>query len=112
MVHGGNGPIFIANGPIPAEVKVRHTCDNPPCCNPKHLLRGSQLDNIRDRVARGRNGAAHVEANGSAKLTVAQVKEIRALRGTVRRVDLAARYDVEPSTISAIWHRKIWETVE
>lgn len=33
---------------------VLHTCDNPPCCNPAHLYRGTALDNARDRDTRGR----------------------------------------------------------
>jgi hypothetical protein len=31
----------------------RHTCDNPPCCNPKHLLDGTHADNSLDRSVRG-----------------------------------------------------------
>lgn len=33
---------------------VRHTCDTPPCCNPKHLLPGTQADNVKDRDDRER----------------------------------------------------------
>lgn len=33
---------------------VRHSCDNPPCCNPAHLLRGSTADNHADGRDRGR----------------------------------------------------------
>jgi len=44
---------FDVNGFYP-EV-VRHTCDNPRCINPDHLISGSNLDNIRDRVLRGRS---------------------------------------------------------
>lgn len=31
-----------------------HECDNRPCCNPKHLYRGTQQANIKDRDERGR----------------------------------------------------------
>lgn len=33
---------------------IRHTCDNRRCVNPKHLLIGSQQDNIQDMVDRNR----------------------------------------------------------
>ena len=32
----------------------RHTCDNPPCMNPDHLVEGTQADNVADAVERGR----------------------------------------------------------
>lgn len=43
-----------ANGPIPDGMVVRHTCDNPPCCNPDHLELGTQSENILDMFERGR----------------------------------------------------------
>ncbi len=49
----------IANGPIPKcdgyhGHVVMHTCDNRACCNPAHLLLGTQKDNVADMDAKGR----------------------------------------------------------
>jgi len=46
----------LANGPIPKGMCVLHRCDNPPCHNVAHLWLGTQLQNIADRVAKGRGG--------------------------------------------------------
>lgn len=33
---------------------VRHTCDNPRCINPKHLIAGTVRENVEDMDVRGR----------------------------------------------------------
>lgn len=33
---------------------VRHSCDNPKCINPSHLILGTPIENVQDRVERGR----------------------------------------------------------
>lgn len=43
-----------AKGPIPKGQVVRHSCDNPPCCNPLHLSLGTYTDNLRDARERAR----------------------------------------------------------
>lgn len=38
----------------PGELQICHTCDNPPCCNPAHLFKGTQKDNMEDKCRKGR----------------------------------------------------------
>jgi hypothetical protein len=45
-----------ANGPIPAGMQVLHHCDNPTCVKLTHLHLGTQADNMREKVTRGRDG--------------------------------------------------------
>ncbi|MGI9449357.1 MAG: HNH endonuclease signature motif containing protein [Geminicoccaceae bacterium] len=42
------------HGKIPAGSIVMHTCDRPACVNPMHLTLGTQKENIRDSVRKGR----------------------------------------------------------
>jgi hypothetical protein len=54
-------------GPIPDGMQVNHRCDNRRCINPDHLFLGTQTDNIRDMMAKGRDnffGAGPVQTNG------------------------------------------------
>ena len=45
----------VVNGPIPPGMQIRHSCDNPPCVNPAHLLLGTNHDNVLDMARRGRH---------------------------------------------------------
>lgn len=38
-----------------SEIVARHTCDNPRCVNPDHLVPGTRADNNKDRAERGRS---------------------------------------------------------
>lgn len=65
-------------GPIPEGMFVRHTCDNPLCVRPTHLIVGTQLDNMKDMISRGRarHPPAYGEKNPYAKLTDREAKQI------------------------------------
>lgn len=41
-------------GEIPDGMLVMHTCDNPECTNPDHLVLGTDADNQADKVSKGR----------------------------------------------------------
>jgi hypothetical protein len=58
---------MLAKGPIPKGKLVMHTCDVPLCCNPAHLLIGTNAENAADRVAKGRHLGAKplpIDING------------------------------------------------
>lgn len=60
---------WLANGRDPVGI-VRHTCDNPCCCNPSHLVEGTHKDNTADMIQRGRRVIAR-GARGPQKPTLA-----------------------------------------
>jgi hypothetical protein len=45
---------IFACGPIPDELCVLHSCDNPSCVNPSHLRLGTLAENTADILKRGR----------------------------------------------------------
>jgi hypothetical protein len=55
--------------------QARHTCDNPSCINPAHLISGTVADNANDKVMRGRSTRG--ERSASARLNVFDVLALR-----------------------------------
>lgn len=84
---------------------VLHTCDNPKCVNPAHLMLGDHQLNMKHKVERGRQMKG--ETHGMAKLKEDQVREIRASKLTVRA--LAKVYNVGHSTIGQIKKGNTWK---
>ena len=105
----------LVNGPITKDLQVLHSCDNPPCVNPKHLFLGTVTDNMRDmeQKGRGKRPDSKGEKNGRAKLTVKQVAEVRRdyVRGshTHGLKSLAKKYGVHFSLIGFIVRGECWQ---
>ena len=100
----------LIHGPIPKGQVIRHTCDNPSCCNPSHLVAGQQVENVQDSIVRGRSSAPPLhrgESHPMAKLTLEQSREIRNCGGTLN--DTAGKYGVSAKTVWRIRNNKQWK---
>lgn len=95
---------------IPFGMCVLHKCDFRRCVNPAHLWIGSVADNDRDRDEKGHT--AKGEQGGMAKLTTAEVLQIRALsKDGVPGIVLSNQFNVSRATICRTIHRRCWSHV-
>lgn len=93
---------------LPDDVIVRHSCDNPPCCNPDHLRKGDHLANMADRLDRGHyaSGADHPMA----RLTWAAVLRIRDRAATGETAtSLAQEFGVSLSAAARVISGQTWK---
>ncbi len=97
----------MANRAIPDGLEVCHRCDNPACCNPRHLFVGTQKDNMKDCVDKGRRPRG--SNSKRSKLTEKDVADIRiAIRNRETQRSIATRYGVCQSAISLINSKVNW----
>jgi hypothetical protein len=105
---------LLHNGPIPAGegahgTVVMHVCDNPACVNPDHLRLGTQSENVKDMVTKGRHVVGEwqrrkgVEHFRSAFKDQADIDLICSTEGDTKA--LAERFGVAESTIKRIRRR-------
>jgi len=87
---------------------IMHSCDNPSCCNPKHLTCGTQADNMRDRDLKNRN--AKGERHGRSKLTRRQVEQMRAEHKAGKSIkQVASDYNTCDSNAYAVCNYLTWK---
>jgi len=80
-----------------------HTCDNPSCCNPKHLWVGTHADNMADKVAKGRSPDFSGDKGPRAKLSMSQAKEARQLKKNgISAKDLAKQFGLSLSSMKTL----------
>lgn len=92
---------------------VCHTCDNPLCCNPRHLFLGSHQDNMDDKVGKGRSKIWESSVKSPrAKLTAEDVYWIRIQKryGATKNA-LALLYDVSVATVSGCLYGRHYNDV-
>jgi DNA-binding CsgD family transcriptional regulator len=101
---------FLTHGTWPKD-NCLHTCDNPPCCNPKHLYDGTDTDNLNDAHRRGRRNQRG-ENNGRAVLHESDVCKIRKwLSQGYTQQSIADVFGIAQGIISAIKLKKRWAHV-
>jgi hypothetical protein len=98
-------------GDFDRSLDVLHKCDNPPCCNPKHLFLGTAKDNIHDAIKKGRWSPMQKEESPRHILTLEQVKEIRSTwkPGYGNAAKLARAFMVSPGCIWGIITNRNWK---
>lgn len=110
MIGAHKASHVIYKGEVATGEVVRHTCDNPPCVNPDHLVLGTVADNVDDCVARKRRSPQRGNHNNARKISSEDAASIRETyaRGGVSQQSLADEYGVTQAAISAVIRGKTW----
>lgn len=86
---------------------VMHTCDNPRCIEPTHLVLGTRADNNKDRANKGRSAKS---VPSRQRLSAEDVTAIKArwVKGTAPKPNpngtlaIAREYGVDPAVITKV----------
>jgi len=101
--------MIITGRKIPNGLHVLHHCDNPACVKIEHLFLGKNVDNVRDKMKKGRFKHLNGEQNGRCKLTKNDVLKIRELHGSGTSYrQLCGQFNVGMTQIGRIVRRESW----
>lgn len=92
---------------------VRHTCDNPECVNPEHLLIGTHQDNQDDKVARSRQTrGTDVAISALTEEAILYIRRVHIPRHRLFGASaLSRKYSVSSSTIDRVIHNQTWKHI-
>jgi hypothetical protein len=86
---------------------ILHTCDNPSCCNPKHLWLGTHKDNMQDKAKKGRTPDFSGGKGPRCKLTMEQAMKARTLRKAgVSTKNLAIQFGISLCSMKTLLANK------
>ena len=97
-------------GEIPENIKVCHSCDNPPCVNPKHLFLGTQKQNMEDMSRKGRHHDVAGYKHSRRKLSGDDIIAIRSIaRGNnVFKKEIGQIFGISITHVTRIVNRESW----
>jgi hypothetical protein len=100
----------LENGPIPDGMQVLHRCDNRLCVNVDHLFLGSNTDNYKDKISKGRDRKACGAKNHASKYAAEDIRRMReAHLFGASQTDLAKVYGSTQGHIGKIVRRELWQ---
>ncbi len=98
--------------PLDAIDTVCHSCDTPACCNPQHLVHGTQAFNMADKTRKRRGNAPKGDSHPNRKLGSFDVWRIkqRLTSGEAHKV-IAENFHVKIGTIRDIALERTWRHI-
>lgn len=102
------------NGPIPEKLFVCHHCDNRACFNPSHLFVGTNEDNLKDMIKKGRYKNGMLGTTGkNAKLTIENVIQIKyMIKNGLGNTEISKKFNVGHTTICQIRRGVTWKHIQ
>lgn len=101
------------NVPFPRHLDACHHCDNPPCCNPRHIYAGTTMQNVHDCIARGRFSRGEMmpmavlnDDLASQLLQAYADKRFKSVR------ELAEAFRVNQNTLTNLLIGRTWKHIE
>lgn len=99
-------------GNIPQDLLVCHTCDTPLCVNPYHLWAGTNIENLKDMVNKGRSLIGENSKNSKLNSLIIEQLIIDIYNSKYSSIPkLAKAYNICSINIHAILKGEIWNHI-